>query len=44
MLRDLEEEGFHSPLLFRTCAQIWVDRAAGALERRSRPRASSFRT
>ena len=29
MLRDLEEEGFQSPLLFRTCAQLWVDRAAG---------------
>ncbi len=29
MLRDLEEEGFQSPLLFRTCAQIWVDHAGG---------------
>jgi hypothetical protein len=29
MLRDLEEEGFRSPLLFRTCAQLWVDRTAG---------------
>jgi hypothetical protein len=29
LLRDLEEEGFNSPLLFRTCAQLWVDRAAG---------------
>jgi hypothetical protein len=27
MLRDLEEEGFASPMLFRTCAQVWVDRA-----------------
>ncbi len=27
LLRDLEGEGFQSPLLFRTCAQYWVDRA-----------------
>jgi hypothetical protein len=27
LLRDLESEGFHSPLLFRTCAQLWVDAA-----------------
>src|SRR5215472_17502381 len=25
LLRDLEAEGFQSPLLFRTCAQMWVD-------------------
>ncbi len=29
LLRDLLGEGFASPLLFRTCAQHWVDRAAG---------------
>ncbi len=29
LLRDLEEEGFHNPLLFRTCAQCWVDRSDG---------------
>jgi hypothetical protein len=29
LLRDLEGEGFRSPLLFRTCAQHWVDKAAG---------------
>jgi energy-coupling factor transporter ATP-binding protein EcfA2 len=29
LLRDLESEGFRSPLLFRTCAQHWVDKAAG---------------
>jgi hypothetical protein len=29
LLRDLEGEGFRSPLLFRTCAQYWVDKAAG---------------
>jgi hypothetical protein len=28
LLRDLESEGFRSPLLFRTCAQLWVDLAA----------------
>jgi hypothetical protein len=30
ILHDLEEEGFKSPLLFRTCAQVWVDRATRA--------------
>lgn len=29
LLRDLQAQGFESPLLFRTCAQLWVDRAAG---------------
>ena len=29
LLHDLESEGFKKPLLFRTCAQAWVDRAAG---------------
>jgi hypothetical protein len=28
LLRDLQSEGFASPLLFRTCAQLWVDQAA----------------
>ncbi len=28
LLRDLHSEGFQSPLLFRTCAQLWVDQAA----------------
>jgi hypothetical protein len=27
--RDLENEGFHNPLLFRTFAQAWVDKASG---------------
>ncbi|HXG08288.1 MAG TPA: GTPase domain-containing protein [Gemmataceae bacterium] len=27
LLRDLRAEGFHDPLLFRTCAQFWVDQA-----------------
>ncbi len=26
LLRDLKEEGFENPLLFRTCAQYWVDK------------------
>jgi hypothetical protein len=29
LLRDLRREGFQNPLLFRTCAQLWVDRAEG---------------
>ncbi|MGH7170677.1 MAG: GTPase [Gemmataceae bacterium] len=28
LLRDLQSEGFQAPLLFRTCAQLWVDGAA----------------
>ena len=28
-LRDLRGEGFENPLLFRTCAQMWVDFEAG---------------
>jgi hypothetical protein len=27
LLRDLRSEGFDSPLLFRTCAQLWLDAA-----------------
>jgi hypothetical protein len=30
LLRDLQAEGFQDPLLFRTCAQWWVDRRDGA--------------
>jgi energy-coupling factor transporter ATP-binding protein EcfA2 len=29
LLRDLEAQGFKDPLLFRTCAQAWVDKANG---------------
>jgi hypothetical protein len=29
LLRDLREEGFEAPLLFRTCAQYWEERANG---------------
>src|SRR5579884_1562844 len=28
LLHDLKAEGFKDPLLFRTCAQLWLDRAA----------------
>jgi energy-coupling factor transporter ATP-binding protein EcfA2 len=28
LLRDLRAEGFQEPLLFRTCAQLWVDQSA----------------
>jgi hypothetical protein len=29
LLRDLQSEGFQEPLLFRTCAQLWVDHGNG---------------
>jgi hypothetical protein len=29
LLNDLKSEGFQNPLLFRTCAQHWVDAATG---------------
>jgi energy-coupling factor transporter ATP-binding protein EcfA2 len=29
LLQDLRSEGFANPLLFRTCAQFWVDRPGG---------------
>ena len=29
LLRDLQAEGFQTPLLFRTCAQLWVERSSG---------------
>lgn len=29
LLRDLKNEGFKDPQLFRTCAQFWVDRVSG---------------
>jgi hypothetical protein len=32
LLQDLKAEGFKHPLLFRTNAQFWVDRAAGGRE------------
>jgi hypothetical protein len=28
LVRDLQAEGFQNPLLFRTCAQLWVDHAS----------------
>jgi energy-coupling factor transporter ATP-binding protein EcfA2 len=30
LIRDLKGEGFENPLLFRTCAQMWVDYQPGA--------------
>jgi hypothetical protein len=29
LIRDLEQQGFKNPLVFRTCAQHWVDLAEG---------------
>src|SRR5436309_11849082 len=29
LLKDLQSEGFQNPLLFRTCAQYWIDKANG---------------
>ncbi len=28
LVRDLQSEGFQNPLLFRTCAQLWVDQGS----------------
>ena len=42
LLHDLEEEGFKSPLLFRTCAQVWVDRATGADGKEELPEGEQF--
>jgi hypothetical protein len=42
LLHDLEEEGFKSPLLFRTCAQVWVDRATGADGKSELPEGEQF--
>ncbi len=35
LLRDLRAQGFHEPLLFRTCAQYWVDHLDGEAARDS---------
>ncbi len=37
LLRDLNAEGFQSPLLFRTCAQLWVDQAANGAANNGAP-------
>jgi hypothetical protein len=42
MLRDLQEEGFTSPLLFRTCAQLWVDHATNGNGPVSPPEGEQF--
>ena len=35
LLRDLKAEGFENPLLFRTCAQAWIDAARRPRRRRT---------
>jgi energy-coupling factor transporter ATP-binding protein EcfA2 len=35
LLRDLHAEGFRDPVLFRTCAQYWVDRLSESAECRT---------
>jgi len=45
LLRDLQEEGFQTPLLFRTCAQLWLERSAqnnGAASPPERPEGEQF--
>jgi hypothetical protein len=32
LIRDLRAEGFDDPLLFRTCAQLWVDQATNSAD------------
>jgi energy-coupling factor transporter ATP-binding protein EcfA2 len=41
--RDLVAEGFQSPLLFRTCAQLWVDRAGEVNGPAEPPEGEQFR-
>jgi hypothetical protein len=40
--RDLREQGFQDPLLFRTCAQLWVDRAKGNGQPAAAPEGEQF--
>src|SRR4029077_6976160 len=40
--RDLREQGFQAPLLFRTCAQLWVDRAKGNGQSAAAPEGEQF--
>ena len=45
MLRKTwSDEGFQTPLLFRTCARIWVDLRGGARERPEPPEGEQFAT
>src|SRR6266404_2837436 len=37
LLRDLHAEGFEDPLLFRTCAQAWIDRSNGSVDKNDHP-------
>jgi energy-coupling factor transporter ATP-binding protein EcfA2 len=42
LLGDLQQQGFHSPLLFRTCAQYWIDRATAANNHAEPPPGEQF--
>jgi hypothetical protein len=42
LLRDLHAEGFVNPLVFRTCAQVWVDRSRGANGKVEPPEGEQF--
>jgi energy-coupling factor transporter ATP-binding protein EcfA2 len=42
LLRDLQTEGFENPLLFRTCAQLWVDRVKNNGGDMTRPMGEQF--
>lgn len=42
LLRDLRGEGFDAPLLFRTCAQHWIDRAMGNGDTEELPEGEQF--
>ncbi len=43
LLRDLNAEGFDKPVLFRTCGQYWVDRAARRDGDTAAPEGEQFR-
>jgi hypothetical protein len=42
LLRDLRAQGFQDPLLFRTCAQLWIDRANNGEHAPSLPEGEQF--
>lgn len=42
LLRDLQSEGFQNPLLFRTCAQFWVDKANGVAANGALPQGEQY--
>jgi hypothetical protein len=43
LLNDLKGEGFENPLIFRTCAQYWVDAANGAKDGHKLAEGEQFR-